>query len=161
MKVLKYILTLIIFVCISTFVQAQSVEEVFESYWEGGSKSLSNLTDDDYVIAQIVMYDVDYNSSYDTFTATMITSYVFGDDSYSCKTRVNGKYFSSSNKVTIEHDKTLDYDYLPEGLYWTHPDVNLTIYKDSDCDGFFGMVGQSEDQSGDDEYFGLSNCPSY
>jgi len=161
MRTLKAITILIVFILSATFLQAQSVEEVFESYWEGGSKSLSNLTDDDYVIAQITMYDVEYNSSYDTFTATMTTNYTFGDDSYSCKTRVKGKYFSSSSKVTIEHDKTLDYDYLPEGLYWTHPDVYLTIYNDTDCDGYFGMVGQSEGQSGEDEYFALSNCPSY
>lgn len=161
MKTTKTILALLTFICIATFLQAQSVEDIFESYWEGGSKTSSNLTDDDHIIAQIKMYDVDYNPIYDTFTATMTTTYVFGTDSYSCEIRVKGRFFPNSSRVDIEHSRTIDSDHLPNGLYWTYPSIRLTIYNDTDCDGYFGMVGQSTDQSGEDEYFALSNCPKY
>ena len=161
MKTIKTILAIFTFICIATSIQAQSVEDIFESYWKGGSKTKSNLTDDDYIISQIVMYNVDYNSSYDTFTATLATTYVFDDDSYSCRTEVKGKVHLNSGRVDIKHIRTIDYDHLPYELIWTHTDIYLTIYNDTDCDGYFGMVGKSTDQSGEDEYILLSNCPNY
>jgi len=160
-KTTKTILALFTFICIATSIQAQSVEDIFESYWKGASKTNSNLTDDDYIIAQISMYNVDYNSIYDNFTATMTATYVFGDDSYSSEAEVKGRYYPNSSRVDIKHYRTIDCDYLPDGLFWTPPDTHLTIYNDTDCDGYFVMVGQSTDQSGEDEYIFLSNCPNY
>lgn len=71
MKTPKVIITVIAFLFIETFLQAQSIENIFESYWEGTSKDMSDLFDVGYVVVNIAMYDVDYNADTDRFTASM------------------------------------------------------------------------------------------
>jgi len=150
---------LFLFIFSTILLSAQSAADVFETRWEGGAQSRTDLTESGYFVVQHVLSDVDYNSSDDTFTGKLTTTFNLDGSNYITKTEIKGRVNIESASCKISHSWTLREDQLPGGLYWIHEDISLTIYQDDEHSGYYYLYGQSESQYYDDEYFLISNYP--
>ena len=156
---MKTLLILLSFISISFSAQSQDIASILESDWEGGSKSITNLTESGYFICTENLYNVNYNRNNNTFTAMLKTTFQLNEAEYSCKVNAKGTFYPSTNKVYIEQKSTIEYDDLPNGLKWVDADLTLYLYNDDDHEGYYYLYGQSSLQYKDDseEFYFFSN----
>lgn len=154
---MKNYLFVLLLSIISLLANAQTAETIFESYWEGGSNSRSDLTDSGFFVLESKMYDVSYDTSDDTFTAVLLTVFNLEGDEYTSKVKMSGDFYPSTNRCVLEPSYTISYDELPGELYWINSDIELYLYKDDEHPGYFYLYGKNDGQYYDDEFYFLSN----
>ncbi|MCD4773056.1 MAG: hypothetical protein K8R41_06700 [Bacteroidales bacterium] len=161
MKKVKSLLMFTVFVCIVFSANSQNIKDIFETTWKGGSKSLSDFTQSGYTQSIEKMYDVYFNENTNTFTAKILTTFSLDGKSYKHKSKYKGRYYPSTNEVTLKHDYTIEYDFLPNNWRWVITDMDLTIGTDGDHEGYYFMKGQTSKQSNSEEFYLLCNYPYY
>jgi hypothetical protein len=161
MKLTKNILLFCIALLMSQLIVAQTAKEVFETNWKGASSSRSDLTDSGYFICTQEFYNITFDESDNTFTGVSKTVFNLDGTDYKYIANVKGTFYESDFSVVIKVVNRIDYDFLPNGMYWIDSDVNLTVYSDENHEGYFILSGKSDGQTYDDELFEVGNSPYF
>lgn len=138
---------------------AQTLEEAMETTWYGGSRSRTEMTTNGYFYCDETLYSVEYYESDNTFTGILKTVFTLDGVDYTSKWSVDGEVDPDDFSVVIRPDYNIISDNLPDGLYWISENIYLTLYNDSDHDGYFIMKGQSSGMEYSDEGFELGDYP--
>jgi hypothetical protein len=132
---------------------------VLENTWSGLSQSRTDLTDSGYFVCSEEMRSISYNTADDTFTGISVTTFRLDGEEYESKSSITGYVSDESNGITINTSYNIYQESLPYGLYWIDTSVSLTLYEDEDHPGYYLLIGQSSNQTYDDEYVMYSNYP--
>ena len=150
-----------IFISFSQTAFNQDYASVLEQKWIGGSNSRTDLTESGYFVCKETLYEISYDEYSNTFTGKSLASFDYNGSVYEYNCYIKGKVNTDDNSVVIDATSTISSDDLPDGLYWTHPTLNLVIYEDDDHSGEYVMIGQSSAQYYDDEYVAYGTYAYY
>jgi hypothetical protein len=159
MKTIKIILLCYISLFAAQLVTAQTAKSVFETSWQGYSSSRSDITESGVFMCKQELYNVSFDESDNTFTGISKTIFNLEGTEYMYKANVKGTFYESDFTVVIQVVNRIDYDFLPDSMYWVDSDIFLSVFLDADHEGYYIMSGQTDGQSYSDELFQIGNYP--
>lgn len=149
-KFVSILFALVIFNSVTT--NAQGMSSYLEHHWYGWYTETSTTFVGDQYTMYYEMYDVVYDNTYNTFTATMYGSIKIDDVNYATTWKINGKMDGDYN-VQLNYSYKLSADELPQGLYWIYDNLSGKLYTDSNHSGEYLISGY---KPGTDGKFELS-----
>lgn len=135
-----------------------NIKRIFESVWNGTSRTRSDLMKSGYIACEEKLFNIQFVEITNSLTGISLSTVTLNGQKYQCKNNISGTYNPNNKKVEIRTTGRIFADPLPNNLSWAlNTVIKVELGQNANNDGSFLLQGKTSNQRFSDEYISYKN----